>query len=159
MPHSEFNDLGFHPIIENWFNSRFTAPSPPQRSGWPSIAAGNHTLILAPTGSGKTLAAFLWSIDQLFRKSLKMDAREFDKNPSGVHTLYISPLKALNNDIYQNLKAPLNEIEQLGRRGDIQTAPIRVAVRTGDTPSHVRRSMLNKILARDLTFRKGSNYG
>ena len=73
-----------------------------------------------------------------------MDAREFDKNPSGIHTLYISPLKALNNDIHQNLKAPLKEIERQGRRGDIQTAPIRVAVRTGDTPAHVRRSMLNK---------------
>jgi len=65
---------------------------------------------LAPTGSGKTLAAFLWSIDQLFRKSLEMDARKFDQNPSGVHTLYISPLKALNNDIHQNLKEPLKEI-------------------------------------------------
>jgi ATP-dependent Lhr-like helicase len=87
MSISDISSLGFHPIIEHWFKNRFAAPSPPQKNGWPSIAAGNHTLILAPTGSGKTLAAFLWSIDQLFRKSLKMDAREFDQNPSGVHTL------------------------------------------------------------------------
>ena len=144
MSNPDFNSLGFHPIIEHWFKNRFAAPSPPQKSGWPSIAAGNHTLILAPTGSGKTLAAFLWSIDQLFRKSLKMDTREFDQNPSGVHTLYISPLKALNNDIHQNLKAPLKEIGREARQSDIQAAPIRLAVRTGDTPSHVRRSMLHK---------------
>ena len=144
MSNPDFNSLGFHPIIEHWFKNRFAAPSPPQKSGWPSIAAGNHTLILAPTGSGKTLAAFLWSIDQLFRKSLKMDTREFDQNPSGVHTLYISPLKALNNDIHQNLKAPLKEIGREARQSDIQAAPIRLAVRTGDTPSHVRRSMLHR---------------
>ena len=144
MPHSEFNGFGFHPIIIKWFKSRFSAPSPPQKSGWPSIASGNHTLILAPTGSGKTLAAFLWSIDQLYRKSLEMDPREFDQNRSGVHTLYISPLKALNNDIHQNLKAPLQEIKQQSEQGDTHAARIRIAVRTGDTPSHVRRSMLNK---------------
>jgi ATP-dependent Lhr-like helicase len=67
MPISDFISLGFHPIIAQWFKNRFAAPSPPQKNGWPSIAAGNHTLILAPTGSGKPLAAFLWSIDQLFR--------------------------------------------------------------------------------------------
>ena len=144
MPYSEFNGLGFHPIIAKWFYSRFSAPSPPQKSGWPSIAAGNHTLIMAPTGSGKTLAAFLWSIDQLYRKSLEMDPRKFDQNRSGVHTLYISPLKALNNDIHQNLKTPLKEIRQQSEQGDTHAAPIRIAVRTGDTPSHVRRSMLNK---------------
>jgi ATP-dependent helicase Lhr and Lhr-like helicase len=144
MSNYGFNSLGFHPIIEHWFQNRFEAPSPPQKSGWPSIAAGNHTLILAPTGSGKTLAAFLWSIDQLFRKSLKMDAREFDHNPSGIHTLYISPLKALNNDIHQNLKTPLNEIERYAKQDGLQTAPIRMAIRTGDTPSYVRRSMLHK---------------
>jgi ATP-dependent Lhr-like helicase len=144
MSNPQLNSLEFHPIVEHWFKNRFAAPSPPQKSGWPSIAAGNHTLILAPTGSGKTLAALLWSIDQLFRKSLKMDTREFDQNPSGVHTLYISPLKALNNDIHQNLKAPLKEIGREARRSDIQAAPIRLAVRTGDTPSHVRRSMLHK---------------
>ncbi len=100
--------------------------------------------MLAPTGSGKTLAAFLWSIDRLFRKSLETDAREFGQNPPGVHTLYISPLKALNNDIHQNLIAPLKEIGLQARLNDIHAAPIRVAVRTGDTPSHVRRSMLQK---------------
>ncbi len=136
--------LGFHPIIERWFKERFTAPSPPQKDGWPSIAAGNHTLILAPTGSGKTLAAFLWSIDRLFRKSKASDTDTFDRNPSGVHTLYISPLKALNNDIRQNLETPLKEIELQDQRKQVRPAPIRVTVRTGDTPPHVRRSMLQK---------------
>ncbi len=90
------------------------------------------------------MAAFLWSIDQLYRKSLEMDPRKFDQNRSGVHTLYISPLKALNNDIHQNLKAPLKEIKQQSEQGGSHVATIRIAVRTGDTPSHVRRSMLNK---------------
>jgi ATP-dependent Lhr-like helicase len=136
--------VGFHPIIKSWFKNQFEGPSPPQENGWPSIAAGDHTLILAPTGSGKTLAAFLWSIDQLFRNSLTTDSQEFAANRDGVHTLYISPLKALNNDIHQNLKTPLREILYRARKKDCETPPIRVAVRTGDTPSHVRRTMLQK---------------
>ena len=141
MARNVFDSVGFHPIIKHWFVHRFTHPSPAQERGWPSIAAEQHTLILAPTGSGKTLAAFLWSIDQLFRKSLKMDAREFDKNPCGVHTLYISPLKALNNDIHQNLKAPLKEIGREARQSDIQAAPIRLAptLATHSTPRGQRR--------------------
>jgi ATP-dependent Lhr-like helicase len=95
--------IGFHPIVRQWLETQFAAPSPPQIQGWPSIAKGKHTLILAPTGSGKTLAAFLWSIDQLFRQSLAADTRGFLKNADGVHTLYISPLKALNNDIQRTL--------------------------------------------------------
>ena len=144
MPKDVFKQVGFHPIIEKWFKDRFPSPSPPQQHGWPSIAGSQHTLILAPTGSGKTLAAFLWSIDQLFCQSLKPNNQEFDKNVSGIHTLYISPLKALNNDIHQNLKIPLKEIHQLALGNDIDPPQIKVALRTGDTPPHVRRSMLRK---------------
>ena len=134
--------VGFHPIIKNWFKDRFTFPSPPQQAGWPSIAAGNHTLILAPTGSGKTLAAFLWCIDELLRQSLQGGSHRFETGLGCIHTLYISPLKALNNDIYHNLKAPLKEIRRLAAGSNLELPHIRVAVRTGDTPSHVRRSML-----------------
>ena len=139
-----FTILGFHPIVEQWFKTQFAAPSPPQRRGWPSIAKGEHTLILAPTGSGKTLAAFLWSIDKLFREAIKTDSQGFSKNTIGVHTLYISPLKALNNDIHRNLQAPLQQIRRQARKEGIPIPEIRVAVRTGDTPPHVRQSMLRK---------------
>jgi len=144
MSNDVLKRVGFHPIIKSWFNNHFKGPSPPQESGWPSIAGGNHTLILAPTGSGKTLASFLWSIDRLFRTSLSAGSREFSENRDGVHTLYISPLKALNNDIHHNLKEPLREIRHLAGELYSETPPIRIAVRTGDTPPHVRRSMLQK---------------
>ncbi|MBW2410300.1 MAG: DEAD/DEAH box helicase, partial [Deltaproteobacteria bacterium] len=136
--------IGFHPVIRQWFKTQFAAPSPPQVQGWPSIAKGKHTLILAPTGSGKTLAAFLWSIDQLFRQSLAADSKGFLKNTAGVHTLYISPLKALNNDIHRNLQAPLRQINDIARQQGIDAPEIRVAVRTGDTPPNIRQSMLRK---------------
>ncbi|UCD82177.1 MAG: DEAD/DEAH box helicase, partial [Desulfobacterales bacterium] len=142
MAPNVLDSVGFHPIIKRWFKNRFVSPSPPQQAGWPSIAGGNHTLILAPTGSGKTLAAFLWCIDELFRKSLKPATHRDKTDFVGIHTLYISPLKALNNDIYHNLKAPLKEIRRLAAGGNIEWPPITVAVRTGDTPSHVRRSMM-----------------
>lgn len=137
-----FAKIGFHPIIQQWFNARFAAPSPPQEHGWPSIAEKKHTLILAPTGSGKTLAAFLWSIDQLLRQAVQGDAALFPKNRIGVHTLYISPLKALNNDIHRNLQEPLREIRRQSQKDAVKSPEIKVAVRTGDTPSHVRQSML-----------------
>ena len=94
----------FHPLICQWFNSRFGTPTEPQVRGWPEIAAGNHTLIAAPTGSGKTLAAFLVCLDRLFRKWLD------GKLPDGVEVVYVSPLKALSNDIQRNLQSPLAEI-------------------------------------------------
>lgn len=125
MPSDIFDSIGFHPIIKSWFDNHFDSPSPPQVNGWPSIAAGNHTLILAPTGSGKTLAAFLWSIDRLFRNALAADSREFAENRDGIHTLYISPLKALNNDIHHNLKDPLREIRRLAGEKDSATPPIK----------------------------------
>ena len=142
MPNNIFTQIGFHPVIQQWFKARFAAPSPPQEQGWPSIAERKHTLILAPTGSGKTLAAFLWSIDQLFRQSVQSDAKAFAKNRLGVHTLYISPLKALNNDIHRNLQTPLGEIRRQSQKDAVKAPEIRVAVRTGDTPPHVRQSML-----------------
>ena len=142
MSTNVLDKVGFHPVIKRWFTQRFAIPSQPQQRGWPVIAAGQHTLILAPTGSGKTLAAFLWSIDQLLRQSLSSDCDRFSENQSGIHTLYISPLKALNNDIHRNLQQPLKEIRSLAERNKIGIPKIKVAVRTGDTPAHVRQSML-----------------
>ncbi len=133
---------GFHPVIQSWFEKHFDAPSPPQEQGWPVIARGEHTLILAPTGSGKTLAAFLWSIDHLFRAGLESDPETFSQNDNGIHTLYISPLKALNNDVERNLKKPLKQIASEAAVRHLEMPGIRVAVRTGDTPPHIRQSML-----------------
>ncbi len=134
----------FHPIIQSWFNKNFAEPSPPQQKGWPSIARDKHTLICAPTGSGKTLAAFLWCIDSLLREKL-----EVGSNPSapvkvknGVHTLYISPLKALNNDIERNLQLPLNGIADQAIKSKLEIPEITTLVRTGDTPANLRAKML-----------------
>ena len=140
MGYEILNKLSFHPVVQTWFRENFESVSPPQEIGWPSIAAQKHTLIMAPTGSGKTLAAFLWSIDELFRQGLK-DGKSF-KNSKGIHTLYISPLKALNNDIQRNLNKPLGDIyKKLGQRENV-VPEIRVMVRTGDTPPGLRQSML-----------------
>ncbi|UCF89889.1 MAG: DEAD/DEAH box helicase, partial [Desulfobacterales bacterium] len=145
MPASYLAQVQFHPVVVRWFKKKFGRPSPAQEKGWPSIAAGNNTLILAPTGSGKTLAAFLWSLDELLRRSLPEESpQSAAPDPMGVHTLYISPLKALNNDIYINLQTPLREIRAAAQRCGIKPFPIRVAVRTGDTPAHVRQSMLRQ---------------
>ncbi len=134
----------FHPAVAQWFTENFKYPSPPQEKGWPVIAAGWHTLILAPTGSGKTLAAFLWCIDELFRRGLKTDEESFSRNREGVHTLYVSPLKALNNDIHRNLQEPLIGIRATAQKLGLQPPPIHAQVRTGDTPVNVRQSMLRK---------------
>ena len=91
----------FHPIVRTWFTRTYGEPSPPQELGWPHISAGENTLILAPTGSGKTLAAFLWAINHLVEQKLEGPIEP------GVRILYVSPLKALNNDIERNLEAPL----------------------------------------------------
>ena len=144
MAPNVFDSLGFHPLIKRWFTQRFTAPSPPQKLGWPSIADAHHTLILAPTGSGKTLAAFLWSLDQLLRRAISIRPGDFNANRDGIHTLYISPLKALNNDIHRNLTAPLEQIHLLARANHPKAPQIRVAVRTGDTPAAARQSMLRQ---------------
>jgi ATP-dependent Lhr-like helicase len=128
-------DAHFHPLISRWFNGCFGNPTLPQERGWASIAAGQSTLIAAPTGSGKTLAAFLWSIDRLIKRAL---GGELDDRTSVV---YVSPLKALGNDIAKNLQAPLADIYDLAGREGIMLPSLRVAVRSGDTPAHERQRM------------------
>ena len=128
----------FHPLIRRWFTDRFGEPTKPQTLGWPQIAAGNNTLIAAPTGSGKTLAAFLVCLDRLWRDWLA------GKLHNGIRVVYISPLKALSNDIDRNLQTPLGEIRQLAADCGYDPPPIRTAVRTGDTPSSARQKMLRQ---------------
>ncbi len=125
-----------HPLVRDWFITRFGAPTEPQELGWPSILAGKTTLISAPTGSGKTLAAFLICIDRLVRKALGGELTD------QTEVLYVSPLKALSNDIHKNLEIPLGEILQLAGQRGLLMPDIRTAVRTGDTLAHERRSML-----------------
>jgi ATP-dependent helicase Lhr and Lhr-like helicase len=127
-----------HPLIREWFSNRFGTPTEPQEHGWPHILAGATTLICAPTGSGKTLAAFLACIDRLVRKALTGDLRD------ETEVLYISPLKALSNDIRKNLEGPLAEILQLAGQRGMLMPEIRTAVRTGDTLMHERRAMLDR---------------
>ncbi|MGC2112176.1 MAG: DEAD/DEAH box helicase [Candidatus Korobacteraceae bacterium] len=127
-----------HPLVAEWFVSRFGTPTEPQEQGWPEILAGRTTLISAPTGSGKTLAAFLICIDRLVRKALAGDLRDCTE------VLYVSPLKALGNDIQKNLEVPLGEILALaGERGFLMPE-IRTAVRSGDTLIKERREMLKR---------------
>ena len=122
----------FHPHIADWFRERFPEPTPTQTTAWPVIAEGKHCLITAPTGSGKTLTAFLWSLHQLYTEQWE---------PGRTRVLYISPLKALNNDIRRNLFEPMHEIAK--RFG--QDAPeIQARVRSGDTPQSERRRMLRR---------------
>jgi ATP-dependent Lhr-like helicase len=125
-------------LLQEWFVQRFGTPTEPQELGWPYILAGRTTLISAPTGSGKTLAAFLTCIDRLVRKALAGDLQ--DKT----EVLYVSPLKALGNDIQKNLEIPLGEILQMAGERGLLMPEIRTAVRTGDTLMHERRAMLKR---------------
>src|SRR5215510_11324763 len=125
-----------HPLVRDWFVSRFGTPTEPQLEGWPHILAGATTLISAPTGSGKTLAAFLICIDRLVRKAIAGDLQD------RTEVLYVSPLKALSNDIQKNLEMPLGEIFQLAGERGMLMPEIRTSVRTGDTLAHERRAML-----------------
>ena len=127
-----------HPLVQEWFVRRFETPTEPQEQGWPHILAGQTTLISAPTGSGKTLAAFLACIDRLVRKALAGDLQD------RTEVLYISPLKALGNDIQKNLEIPLGEILQMAGERGLLMPEIRTAVRTGDTLMHERRAMLKR---------------
>jgi len=122
----------FHPAVQKWFAARLGEPTPPQREGWPPIRAGRHTLIAAPTGSGKTLAAFLSAIDSLIRQGAGL--------PDETQVLYVSPLRALSNDVQKNLQGPLAEI----RAADPSIPEVRVLVRTGDTPSAARVAMARR---------------
>jgi len=125
-----------HPLVRQWFAGKFGTPTEPQTQGWPHILAGKATLISAPTGSGKTLAAFLACIDRLVRKALSGALTD------QIEVLYVSPLKALGNDVQKNLEVPLGEILQLAGQHGLLMPHIRTAVRTGDTLAPERRAML-----------------
>ena len=127
-----------HPIVAEWFVRKFGTPTEPQEQGWPHILAGRATLISAPTGSGKTLAAFLACIDRLVRKALAGELSD------RTEVLYVSPLKALGNDIQKNLEGPLGEILALAGERGLLMPEIRTAVRTGDTLPPERRAMLKR---------------
>src|SRR5258708_5574102 len=127
-----------HPITAEWFVTRFGTPTAPQLQGWPEILAGKPTLISAPTGSGKTLAAFLVCIDKLFRRAVEGALRPTTQ------VVYVSPLKALSNDIQKNLEEPLREIQELAFNRGILSMEVRAGVRTGDTLQKERASMLRK---------------
>ena len=123
----------FHPQIGRWFAERIGEPTEVQSLAWPRIAAGGHILVTAPTGSGKTLTAFLWSIHQLLTGAW---------SGGGVQVLYISPLRALNNDIRRNLLGPLAELEEAFRDEGLPAQKVRVVTRSGDTPSSERQRMI-----------------
>ena len=154
-------NIPFHPLVARWFTERFGAPTAPQAAGWSHIASGRDTLIAAPTGSGKTLAAFLWAINRLIASGAggpaagvglaaplpvgslhraKSDGLLEDQTS----VVYISPLKALANDIQKNLQQPLAEIQQLAASLGVTLPEIRALVRSGDTPAHERRSMTRR---------------
>jgi ATP-dependent Lhr-like helicase len=127
-----------HPLVQEWFTARFSTPTEPQEQGWPHILAGHTTLISAPTGSGKTLAAFLACINRLVCKALAGELHD------RTEVLYVSPLKALGNDIQKNLEIPLGEILQMAGDRGLLMPEIRTAVRTGDTLMKDRRLMLKR---------------
>jgi len=126
----------FHPAVANWFNRTFDAPTAPQERAWPAIQAQRHVLIAAPTGSGKTLAAFLAAIEQLVREGIEGGGLADE-----THIVYVSPLKALSNDIRRNLEAPLAGIRDELQALSLPDVDIRTFVRTGDTPQHERTAM------------------
>ncbi len=150
----------FLPATRAWFEETLGVPTPPQAQGWPAIQRGDHTLILAPTGSGKTLTAFLWGIDRLFRvvQAQAEEATNAEATPAETGTsrkkkasvaaqtqlLYISPLKALNNDIERNLRVPLAGIRRVAREQGADLPELTVAVRSGDTSSRERQAMVRK---------------
>jgi ATP-dependent helicase Lhr and Lhr-like helicase len=125
----------FNPAVANWFADHFGAPTPAQSKAWPAIKTGQHTLVAAPTGSGKTLAAFLAAIDDLICQGLEGHLADETR------VVYVSPLKALSNDIHRNLEVPLSGIREYLRRSGLPDVEIRTWVRTGDTPPAERERM------------------
>ncbi len=125
----------FHPAVASWFREQFGEPTPAQRMGWPAIASGQNTLIVAPTGSGKTLAAFLAALDHLWRTP---------RREKGVRILYVSPLKALNQDVGRNLQFPLEGILEHAHAAGTPLPPLSVGIRSGDTPSTERARIVRK---------------
>src|ERR1700687_3270673 len=130
--------VAFDPLIAEWFSRRSAQPTEPQSLGWPEIRSGHDVLISAPTGSGKTLAAFLLCIDDLVR------AARAGSLADQVEMIYVSPLKALSNDVQKNLETPLAEIAAIAAEQGIPLQPIRTAVRTGDTLARARQLMLTR---------------
>src|SRR6266850_663316 len=128
----------FHPAVARWFGEKLGSPTEPQERGWPAIQSGAHTLIAAPNGSGKTLAAFFASLDQLFREGLAADL------PDELRVVYVSPLKALSNDIHKNLEEPLAGIRAALLASEGRDVAVRAEVRTGDTPAAKRQAIIRK---------------
>src|SRR6058998_2382212 len=128
----------FHPAVARWFEQTFGSPTEPQMRGWPAIQSGRHVLISAPTGSGKTLAAFLASLDVLFRDGVEADL------PDETQVVYVSPLKALSNDIRKNLQEPLVGIRTLLHETNGREIDVRAEVRTGDTTAAQRQALIKK---------------
>ena len=128
----------FDPLVEEWFRETLGPPTEPQALGWPRIREDGDVLISAPTGSGKTLAAFLICLDALVREARSGTL------PDEIRVVYVSPLKALSNDVHKNLEIPLAQIRELAERRGVSLAPIRTAVRTGDTPAWERQQMGRK---------------
>jgi len=128
-------ESGFHAAVTHWVSQTFGSPTPCQAKAWPAIQSGQHTLVAAPTGSGKTLAAFLSAIDDLVRQSVAGTLGDTTA------VVYVSPLKALSNDIERNLNVPLQCIHATLERDGIEHVPIRAALRTGDTPQVARAAM------------------
>ena len=128
----------FQPAVARWFDQTFGSPTEPQVRGWPAIQSGRHVLISAPTGSGKTLAAFLASLDLLFREGMKAEL------PDQTQVVYVSPLKALSNDIRKNLQEPLAGIRSLLHETEDREIDVRAEVRTGDTTAAQRQALVKK---------------
>ncbi|KTD10912.1 helicase, DEAD/DEAH box family [Legionella gratiana] len=136
---SNYQSLSWaHRLVRDWFVQKVGKPTEPQEQGWPFILAGHDTLISSPTGSGKTLAAFLACLDGLIRKAVAGNLHDITE------VLYVSPLKALSNDVQKNLLLPLQEISELAKERGVVLPEIRVAVRTGDTTTNERQKMIKK---------------
>ncbi|NLN06075.1 MAG: DEAD/DEAH box helicase, partial [Firmicutes bacterium] len=125
----------FHPLVQKWFVEKLGEPTDIQIKAWPHIAHGKNVLLVAPTGSGKTLTAFLWALQKLITKEWETGR---------VRVLYVSPLKALNNDVRRNLLQPLQELQPYFTATGQEFPALSVLTRSGDTPQHDRRKMLRR---------------